>query len=534
MAVWIDGAVRVALVVAVAGAFACAVAEAADVKRFHVVELTFAGPELGPRDTPARDVELAVTFRHESGKETVRVLGFWDGDGRGGARGGVFKVRFCPTRVGRWTIAETKSNRRELASRREGESIECTPSKHPGFWLADGRWYRRSDGSHPFIVGNTHYTFLSRRSDRGPSGVDPVADICANARYFKKLRFSLFGGRYPDPKCKPFLDDRGRQSDDGRYSLRPNPAWFHRRVDPVVREGSERDLICDLILAGPDTRGSRAALKGDPKAWLKYLAARYGAYPNVWFCLCNEWDIKNPRYSAAEIKAAGRTLRKYLAYPCGVSVHGSPRGWKPTLNGEWHDHVIIQYKVRRLADAADAAASNFRRGGRKPVCNDENAYQGRGDGFTHGQTIEGCFGTFLGGGYPTTGEKPAGKKGQYFWGGFDVRAHTAAVNLGYLRDYVDGHVSFWRLAPMPLKGSIFSGADEQFRLLALSGQEYVLGSNRKVAGLAAKLPRGTWRVAQVDLMARTTKPLAEAASGKYTFDTPNSRAALTHFRLAKR
>ena len=75
-------------------------ADLGEVKRYHVAEVTFVGPELGPTDTPARDVELAVTFRHESGA-AARVPGFWDGDGKGGSRGAVFKVRFCATRVGR-------------------------------------------------------------------------------------------------------------------------------------------------------------------------------------------------------------------------------------------------------------------------------------------------------------------------------------------------------------------------------------------------------------------------------------------------
>ncbi len=500
------------------------------VRRYHVVEIALAGARLGPRDTPARDVELAVTFRHASGGEQVRVPGFWDGDGRGGATGGVFKVRFCPTRVGRWRIAKTESNRKELRGQREGDELTCEASKHPGFWLPDGRWYRRSDGSHPFLTGNTHYTFLSRRNDRGASGIDPVADIRANARFFRKLRFSLGGGRYVDPKLKPFLDDAGRQSDDGRFSRRPNPPWFHRRVDAVVREAFASDLICDLIVCGPDTREIRSTLKGDPGPYLRYIVARYASYPNVWICLCNEWDIKNPSYKAAEIVRAGEIVRRAAPNPTPTSVHGKPRNWDTALNGAWHDHVIIQAKIKKLPDAADTAARNHVRGGRKPVCNDENAYEGKGDRFTEGDVIEGCFGTFLGGGYPTTGEKWAGKKGQYFWGGFDAAKHHAADNLGALRDYVDGNVAFWRMEPAPAEKGIFSGLPDSARVLARSGREYVLGTNRRAGGIRAKLPGGTWRVVQLDLMVPKQRVLSEKASGELTFDVPASRAVMTHFR----
>ena len=504
-------------------------AEVPAVPRYHVLELSLTGPAQGPSDTPARDVALAVTFRHESGRK-VRVEGFWDGDGRGGVRGNVFTVRFGPTRVGRWRIARTESNHPRLKGLREGDEFLCTPSKHPGRWIPDGRWYRRSDGSHPYIVGNTHYTFLSGRTDRGPAETDPVADIRANAKYFKKLRFSLGGGRYVHPTAKPFLDDRGRPSDDGRLSRRPNPAWFHRRVDPVVREGLAVDLVCDLIVCGPDTREIRSTLQGDPSCYLRYLAARYGAYPNVWFCLCNEWNIKRPSYTPEQIVRAGRTLREYLPAATPISVHGNWGPWETKLNGPWHDHVIIQWKLKRLARSADAAAANYLRGGRKPVCNDENAYEGKGDRFSTGDVIEGCLGTFLGGGYPTTGEKPAGKKGQYFCGGFDAAQHRAAAGLRLLREYVDEHVTFWRMAPMDPAGGVFSGLPDGSRVLGEPGREYVVGTRAPARGARAKLPPGTWRVVRLDLIARARKTLAEAASGTFAFDPPSSRAAMTHFR----
>ncbi len=505
-------------------------ADLGKVPRYHVLEVALKGPRQGPSDTPARDVELAVSFRHEAGGETVRAVGFWDGDGKGRPTGGVFKVRFCPTRVGRWRIVRAESNRKELSGQREGDELVCVPSKHPGRWVPDGRWYGRSDGSHPYIVGNTHYTFLSRRTDRGAAKTDPVADIRANAGYFKKLRFSLGGGRYTHPTDKPFLDDSGRPSDHGRFSLRPNPTWFRRRVDPVIREGFATDLICDLIVCGPDTREIRSTLQGDPSPWLRYLAARYGAYPNVWFCLCNEWNIKQPSYKAEQIVRAGRAIRACLPYATGLAVHGNTGNWNTKLNGAWHDHVTIQWKLKRLDRAADAAAANYARGGKKPVCNDENAYEGKGDRFSEGDVIEGCFGTFLGGGYPTTGEKYAGKKGQYFWGGFDAAKHHAADNLLLLREYVDERVTFWRMEPIDPKGGIFSSLPEGSRLLGEEQKEYVLGTNRRARNISAKLPAGTWRITQVDLMTKKKETLGEAASGRFTFAAPPSRAAMTHFR----
>jgi hypothetical protein len=291
------------------------------------------------------------------------VQGFFDGDGKGGIEGDVFKVRFCPKKPGKWTLAEVDSNVKELAGQHRGDHVTAAPSKLHGFWVADeesagGRWYRRSDGSHQYIFGNTHYTFLTEHGlDGKPTGGRIADDMAANAKYFKKVRFGLQGGQYPHPTEQPWLDDSGQPTDDGNFSHRPNPRWFHQRVDLAVRSSFDHELIADLIIAGPDTPESRTTLKaihngGDATPYLRYIAARYGSFPNVWICLCNEYDIKNPKYTQAEIAGHGVAIRKFLPYPTPVSVHdGSRIGWSAEFDSlpAWADHQIIQKKLRSIA-----------------------------------------------------------------------------------------------------------------------------------------------------------------------------------------
>ena len=182
--------------------------ELASAPVYSVAEIVFAGPRQTAADAPARDVQLAVCFRHESGSPEFTVQGFFDGDGRGGIEGDVFKVRFCPTRPGKWTIADVKSNADELAGQHRGDYVTATESKLHGFWVPDDesagrRWYRRSDGSHQYIIGNTHYTFLTEHGLNGkPTGGNIAADMAANAKYFKKVRFGLQSGQYPHPTRK--------------------------------------------------------------------------------------------------------------------------------------------------------------------------------------------------------------------------------------------------------------------------------------------------------------------------------------------
>ena len=540
--------IRSMLLAAMASGIMSATTGAGEIGRGEVnavLELTFRGPEFGPGDAPARDLAFRATFRHEDSGDSLTIPGFWDGDGQGGAVGDVFRVRFRPTSPGRWTLVAVESIAEGLDGQHRGDHVLTLPSDRPGGWKVDDqspgrRWYRRDDGTHPYLIGNTHYTFLSGQGPDGPTDRDIAADVAGNAKFFSKLRFSLLPDRYPDPDLKPFFDDRGRPTDDGDFSHRPNPSWFHDRVDLAVAEAFRHDLVADLILCGPDTEDARDTLRaegngGDPTPWLRYVAARYGAFPNVWFCLCNEFDIKQPSYTTAEIARAGRTLDDALPYGNPVSVHASPRPLWPEAFDDlppWADHLIIQNKLRDLDRAADVIGRTRSRGRpdgiprELPVVNDELSYQGRGDRHDEGDTIAAVLGTFLGGGYGTTGEKPENKLGQYFLGGFDPGSHSAADNLGMLRDLIDGSITFWEMAP---DRSVFEYLGEGSRGLARPGLEYVLGTDAPRSGLVADLPEGRWRVVLHDLIAKESRTLAEDAAGRYRFDAPESRAALFHF-----
>jgi len=138
--------------------FVCSPLRALEIAKtdvYSVTELKFDGPAQGPKDVPARDIDLWARFRHESGSPEYKIHGFWDGDGKGVTTGGVFKIRFCPTKPGRWDIIEVYSNKTKLNGQKQGSYVTAVASDHPGFWIADPdspgrRWYMRSNGSHQY------------------------------------------------------------------------------------------------------------------------------------------------------------------------------------------------------------------------------------------------------------------------------------------------------------------------------------------------------------------------------------------------
>lgn len=505
---------------------------------YSVIEIAFTGPSQTSSSTPNKNIDFWVDFRHASGSATYRIHGFWDGNGSGGTSGNVFKVRFCPTLSGQWDLLDVYSNTAELNNEKEGDYVTATPSTHPGFWIVDGasngsRWYKRSNGAHQYIVSNTHYDFLSE------SAGTISGDVSGNAQYFKKLRFSVTGDLFPNPSEKPFFNASGQQTDDGAYSVRTNPAWFYNRLDQAISQAYSLDLIMDLILAGPDAYDARETLKatgnnGDPEPYLKYIAARYGAYPNVWICLGNEYDIKNPSYTTTEMKTFGQAIKQYLPYPTPLSVHpNTGTGWQTGLNTTpmWADHKIIQSKDKTLPSAANPITSNYAvTPANMPVFNDETGYEGAGDNYSEADILEGHMGVFAGGGYPCTGYKGVPKEGQYFQGGFNSTEHSACDNLKYMREAINTNMAFWNYEPKSATGSIFTGVSADFKVLQWTNNEYVLFSNAADATVTAALPSGNWSIYQYNCINKTTSTISTNASGSTNFATPASRACMTFFK----
>ena len=78
--------------------------------------------------------------------------------------------------------------------------------------------------------------------------------------------------------------------------------------------------------------------------------------------------------------------------------------------------------------------------------------------------------------------------------------------------------------------NIFSNLHPNFRGLAWPNHEYVLGTNKVHNNIIANLPAGTWTVRQYDIINKNTVTLTKSARSRFSFDSPNSRAVMFHFK----
>ncbi|NDP21026.1 MAG: DUF5060 domain-containing protein [Paludibacter sp.] len=476
---------------------------------YSVAEITFAGPSQ-TQDNP--NLDFWVTFTHESGSPSYKIWGFYDGNGTGGNSGSVFKVRFCPSKTGKWILQDVYSTATLLNNQKEGDYVTATASSHHGFWAVEtstggGRWYKRNDGTHQFVIGNTHYDFLWKRDAAGIT-----SDVNGNANYYKKLRCMIDGS-----------EGYNGAPPAGTY---PNVGFYNSKADVAIKAALIKDLIMDLILY-------KRLYLDNGEAYVKYIAARYGSYPNVWFCLANEWDIKDPLTSTQAI-AMGQQLRKYIPYGNPLSIHpNSGTGWNTALNTTpaWNDHKIAQLKTKDLSDAAANTILNYNRTPiGMPSINDENGYEGAGDVYTKEDVIEGVLGSFSGGGFGSTAYKPAKGTGQYYNGNFNATEHSASAYLKWLADAINANIEFWKLQPVVNSSSIFPAASTEFKVLQQTGTQFAIFTDA-AANITANLPAGTWTLKQINAIDKTITT-TNNLSGNYSFSAPNSRACINYFYLA--
>ncbi len=324
---------------------------------FSVVELAFTGPTA---PIPADREPVAVVVTHEDGSG-IRVPGFWDGDDR-------YLVRFAPERQGRWSWV-SESEAPELDGRTGAFEVgPAEPGEHGPVRVAGRFHFAHADGTPFRPVGATVYNWLHQPDER----VAQTADALEAAR-FDKLRFLVFpqAGGYVEhfPDLLPFERD-----EHGRWDVSRPVVAFFRRLDDAVAGLHARGIQADVLIFNAYDNG-RFGLDGlteaEDAAYLRYLVARLSAHPNVWWSLCNEFDLLDASRSDERWTRMGALLAEIDPHDHLRSIHNWVRFYDH--NQPWVTHASIQ-----LGQATEdfGRASLFRDAYRKPIVLDEIKYEG--------------------------------------------------------------------------------------------------------------------------------------------------------------
>jgi hypothetical protein len=316
-------------------------------------ELAFEGPDV---PIPADRVPLTARFVGPGAQERT-VLGFWDGGRR-------YLVRFAPEVPGSWTW-QTASDE-PLLDGHQGR-LDVVASSTRGPVRVAGRFhFAHADGTPFRPVGTTVYNWIHQGEALRAQTIDAVAEAG-----FDKLRFMVFpqAGNYVehDPELLPFERDG-----DGWDVSRPSVAFF-RRLDDLVAALGDRGIQADVLVFNAYDRGVfglDGLTEEQDAAYLRYLVARLGAFPHVWWSLCNEFDQLTDR-PAERWDRMGELLARVDAHDHLRSIHN----WVELHdhNQAWITHASIQ---NGHVTTEFGRANLYRDVYGKPVVLDEIKYEG--------------------------------------------------------------------------------------------------------------------------------------------------------------
>lgn len=452
------------------------------------VELSFAGPPQ-PRDpTP-----FTVCFMQDG--EQFAVPGFWDG-------GTSYRVRFAPERGGRWSWRSTSDE--PLLHGLTGEVLLAEPTGPGSVRVAARFHFAHQDGTPFRPVGTTVYNWLHQAEPLFTATLDAIA-----AAGFNKLRFLVLpqAGNHVGhvPALLPFERDEAGDWD----VTRPVVAFF-QRLDAAVAALYDRGIQADLLVFNAYDNGhfglDRLTAAQDT-VYLRYLVARLSAYPNLWWSLCNEYDLlerPDERWDEVGELLAGLDPHQRLR-----SIHN----WMDLYdhNRPWVTHASIQ---NGSATTEFGRASLYRDVYRKPVVLDEIKYEGdipeRWGRLDARQLVHQFWIATVSGCYASHGESfllPDGSL--HVVAGGPLRGESPA-RLGFLRRFLDD-LAVPGLDPI-------DGWDDPGYVAGVPRQQYVQYLGREAPdSWTFRLPQGNkgerlqvgdaFEVVIVDTWAMTTAPV---------------------------
>jgi len=500
-----------------------AAAQTENVRRWSVLEMV-----LNSRThyaNPYTDVEITAEF---TGPGNVRkiVRGFWDG-------GWTFKIRFTPTIKGKWTYSVRSIPADTGLAKSGGFEAGGPPAGCHGFLRRDLRHpyhFIYDDGTRFFLFGQTYYNLLGRTEANWKASIDGTA-----SRGINKIRMYVEPEQL-DKKTKSLPVFNRSTPDLERY----------RKFDRIIEYMLTGGIIADLIVFD-DNFGTQ----DEDERFLRYVLARYAAYPNVVWTLVNEWNYRpKPRNYwnvMGQIVRCEDPWMEEAGFFRPLSTHQQTRINFQFFDQSWPVHAIIQYGVRnkdkdlddewkntgktkyRHGDEWGNAGILFNRGHAMPVVNDEYGYIGEPrdesavpvDTLTRIKHRNIIWGIYIAGGYGSAGDKYTYEDGAPYGASSKTGWHDPAEYQDIQRlvkFFTTKGLAYWKMSSQ--NGLIRSG--NRVYLLAEPGRQYVAYAAAE-GTFSVKVAPGTYRAKRFDPRTGEETVLPSLKGGVRTFSLPDAQ-----------
>ena len=313
--------------------------------RWSKIEMVFTGPQSTGRGRPNPfAVRLDVRFNSPSGK-SYRVPGFYDGDGKGGLDGNVWKVLFSADESGRWTF-KTVSDSDPLRGKTGRFTVVGVSAEAKGFWelgrlecvgtaenrirylkFRDGPFWLKAGCDDPenFLGNYRNYGTPAKRK----AAVDFLAERGVNSLYM--MTHNLAGD---DKDVWPWLGQSAIEAmshggENARFDVAKLDQW--RELFEYMQT---RGVVPYLVLEDD------SAWKGyDHERYYRELVARFGYLPALVF---NFGEEHNENYRLSEALNYVRQLQEIDPYDHPRGIHNVNRPNDEYVDAKQVDFTSIQ------------------------------------------------------------------------------------------------------------------------------------------------------------------------------------------------
>lgn len=453
-------------------------------EKWGLFEASFAGPSSG---NPFLEVAFEAVF--SQGNRTVRVPGFYDGEG-------TYRVRFMPDAEGEWSYRT--ASKTEALDGKTGTLTATAPSagNHGPVSVRNRFHFAYADGTPYFPFGTTCYAWTHQ-----PIAMQDETLATLGKAKFNKIRMGVFPKSYPFNENEPLMDVYERGADGKIDFDRPNPKAF-RHFEQQVAKLRDLGIEADVIVFHPYDRWGYCDMSAEQDfRYVAYLAARLGAYRNVWWALANEYDFLLDTKPVGQWDRYFHILEENEATPHLKSIHNGDQNVSFDHRKAWVTHVCIQnWDVKRTPEWREQYG--------KPVVNDEPEYEGNiwphwgnlsAEELTHRFWL-----TVMRGGYAGHGETYT-DPGDLIWWAKGGKLHGEAwKRIGFLLDLLKEDVTSG-LTPL--------GRNDQWPWSRISGAgdgkvTYLYLGEHQPTQLTTGLPKddGQYDVDIIDTWAMTVTP----------------------------
>ena len=260
---------------------------------FDFLEIT-ARVKAAASGNPFIDASLSGDFATKGSAGSTHIDGFCDS-----ADGSLFRIRFMPSKAGAYDfhlILKSGSQSEQFAGKfqavdehRRGPIRADT--SYPWHFVWEGT------GEHYFFNGTTAYWLMGWREESTIQySIDRLARLKVNRmRVAVAGRSSTFYGEpvMIGPRWTYFLEPwPAEHADDFRH---PGFDYSHfnvaywQKFDRMLSYARDKGVIISLVIDMNDSGVHLAAGSGDERRFIRYAAARFGAYSNITWDLGDEW-----------------------------------------------------------------------------------------------------------------------------------------------------------------------------------------------------------------------------------------------------